>query len=169
MTRKDVLVCGRSNEIKSLVTAWAIAWNRHDMEAASALVAPDVDFVNVLGLWLKGRQEFVDYHRQLHATQMRDSTWTNLHHEVRFMRDDLAIVHLEWAIEGDYDSDGTLRYPRGGLFTRVLSYEDTVWRIVAAQNTNRHPSVARRSSTTTSPTPGASGNARARYHRRRPD
>jgi uncharacterized protein (TIGR02246 family) len=133
-----------SLEIDGLVSAWADAWNRHDMQAASALVALDVDFVNVLGRWLKGRGEFLTYHQQLHATQMRNSIWTNLNHEVRFLRDDLAIAHVEWAIEDDYDPNGNLRHPRTGLFTWVLSHDGELWRIVAAQNTNLHPGVARR-------------------------
>ena len=134
-------------DIDRLVSAWAVAWNRHDIHAASALVAPHVDFVNVRGRWLKGRKEFIDYHRQLHSTQMCDSTWTNLKHEVRFVHDDLAIVHLQWTIEGDYDLDGTPRYPRKGLFTWVLSRKHERWLIAAAHNTNLYPSVRPRLAT----------------------
>src|SRR5258705_11909158 len=79
------------------------------MEAAAALETPDVDFINVLGRWLKGRAEFAEHHRRLHCVQMRNSTWINLTHEIRFIHGDLAIVHLEWTIEGDQDPDGTMQ------------------------------------------------------------
>src|SRR5205814_4988633 len=42
--------------IEELVSAWADAWNHHDAEAAAALVTPEVDFVNVLGRWFKGKE-----------------------------------------------------------------------------------------------------------------
>jgi uncharacterized protein (TIGR02246 family) len=114
------------------------------MEAAAALVTPDVDFINVFGRWLKGRPEFVEHHRRLHCVQMRNSTWINLNHEIRFIHGDLAIVHLEWTIEGDQDPDGTPRGRRKGLFTWVLSREDDGWLIMAAHNTNLHPGVGHR-------------------------
>src|SRR5882672_8854837 len=98
MTPKPVAACSASVEIERLVSTWAMAWNRHDIDAAAALVMPDVDFVNVFGQWLKGKDEFVDHHGRLHGMQMRDSTWSNLNHETRLIRDDLAIVHVEWTI-----------------------------------------------------------------------
>src|SRR4026207_639179 len=58
-----------------LVEAWAAAWNAHDMPRAAALVAADVDFVTVAGRWLKGRDEFLRHHRDIHRRQMRDTTW----------------------------------------------------------------------------------------------
>jgi uncharacterized protein (TIGR02246 family) len=114
------------------------------MEAAAALVTPDVDFINVFGRWLKGRDEFAEHHRRLHCVQMRNSTWINRNHEIRFIHGDLAIVHLEWTIEGDRDPDGTPRGRRKGLFTWVLSGEDDGWLIMAAHNTNLHPGVGHR-------------------------
>ena len=147
MKRERVAAGSAPSEIEKLVSAWASAWNRHDMEAAALLVMPDVDFVNVLGRWLKGRDEFVDHHRWLHRMQMRNSTWTNLDHETHLIRDDLAIVHLEWTIEGDHDPDGTPRSQRHGLFTWVLSRTQECWRIVAAHNTNLQPGVGHRLST----------------------
>ena len=46
----------------SVATAWRDAWNRHDMDALSDLVAEDVDFVTTGGRWLKGREAFKQHH-----------------------------------------------------------------------------------------------------------
>src|SRR5262249_34544575 len=103
--------------VSGVIDAWAEAWNAHDMEQARALVAADVDFVTVAGLWLKGVEEFLAHHRAIHRMQMRESEWTNLQRELRFIREDLCLVHIEWTIAGDRDPDGTPRERRCGLFT----------------------------------------------------
>jgi uncharacterized protein (TIGR02246 family) len=127
-----------------LVAAWASAWNRHDAEAAAGLVMPEIDFVNVLGHWFKGKGEFLEHHRQLHSGQMRNSLWRNLSYEARFITEDLAIVHWEWTIEGDENPDRTPRRPRKGIFTWIVLRLGKNWRIAAAQNTNMHSAANHR-------------------------
>lgn len=144
MNREHLVACSAPDAIEALVAAWATAWNRHDIEAMARLVMPAVDFVNVEGRWLRGRDEFVDHHRQIHGEQMRDSAWTNLCRETRSIGNDLAIVHLEWTIEGDRDPVGTPRSPRHGLFTWVVCRTQNRWRIAAAHNTNLRPGMTHR-------------------------
>ena len=127
-----------------LAERWAEAWNAHDMEAAARLVTADVEFVTVAGRWLRGRGEFLAHHRQIHAMQMRDSRWTNLAIGARAIRNDLALVHLEWAIAGDRDPDGTPRQPREGLFTWLAAREGEAWRIAAAHNADLRTGVRHR-------------------------
>jgi len=123
--------------------AWQSAWNRHDAEALSALVAPDVEFVTVTGLWLRGRQEFLAHHRLMHATQMRESRWTNVGATCRMLGVGHALQHLEWRIEGDFNPDGTRRAPRHGIFTWVLQLRASPL-ILAGHNTNNGSHLAHR-------------------------
>src|SRR3989440_11729519 len=116
MLRTSLALLEAPSEIEELVSAWADAWNHHDAEAAAELVMPEVDFVNVLGRWFKGKDEFLEHHRQLHAGQMRNSLWRNLSHEARFVSENMVVVHLEWTIEGDENADGTPRRRRQGIF-----------------------------------------------------
>src|SRR5678815_3379304 len=77
-----------------LADRWQGAWNEHDMHRAGELLAPDADFVNVGGRWLRGRGEFIDYHVRLHEMQMRNSTWSNLALTARALSEVLAVAHL---------------------------------------------------------------------------
>lgn len=120
--------------IADLIEAWAAAWNAHDMELARTLVADNVDFVTVAGLWLKGGEEFLAHHRHIHRTHMRDSQWTNLDYQLKPVRDDLWLVHLEWTIAGDREPDGAPRPRRCGLFTWLIERRGNAWRLVAAHN-----------------------------------
>jgi uncharacterized protein (TIGR02246 family) len=129
---------------RTQAAAWEQAWNAHDMEAAASLVETDVDFVTVAGVWLRGRDEFLLHHRELHRLQMRNSCWRTHGSSVRGLGDGLALAHVEWSIQGDRDPDGTPRTGRRGHFSWVLQRQGEGWLIVAAQNTNLLGHVAHR-------------------------
>jgi uncharacterized protein (TIGR02246 family) len=133
-----------NREIVNLIGAWAAAWNTHEIEQARMLVADNVNFVTVAGLWLRGSTEFLAYHREIHYAQMRHSRWTNLGYEVTPVRDDLYLVHLEWTIAGDRDPDGTPRDRRYGLFTWLTERRADRGRILAAHNSNLRPGLRHR-------------------------
>ena len=123
----------------ALAERWQSAWNRHRMESAATLLAPDADFVNVAGHWMRGRSQFLEHHVRLHQMQMRESRWTNLALTLRALSEQLALAHLEWRIEGDRDPDGRARAPRRGLFTWVIAFDGAKAVITAAHNTNVLP------------------------------
>ncbi len=127
---------GDQRAIKSIEASWESAWNRHDMKALGALVAEDIDFVTVAGNWLKGRAEFEKHHVRVHEMQFKDSVWTAGDVRIRFLKPDVAVVHVNWGLKGDRDPDGTPRQPRRGIFTRVVTKHGDKWLIVASQNTN---------------------------------
>src|SRR5205085_7685701 len=54
---------------------------------------------------------------------LRESTWTTHGHDVRPLRADLELVHLEWTIAGERDTDGSIRPPRSGVFTWIVDYQ----------------------------------------------
>jgi uncharacterized protein (TIGR02246 family) len=121
--------------IKQIEKDWEAAWNRHDMKALTALVAEDVDFVTVAGLWLKGRKEFEEQHTAIHAMRFKESVRTTTDVQVKFLKPDVAIVHVKGVIKGEKAPDGTPLQPRPGIFTRVVTKENGKWLIKASQNT----------------------------------
>ncbi len=129
--------------VESVAERWQGAWNSHDMDALSALVAEDVDFVTVGGTWLKDRKAFKEHHADRHRMQFKESVWMTDKTSIEFVRPDIAVAHVEWGIRGDKDPDGTPRQPRQGIFTWVLEKRGGAWTIIAAQNTNRQQPAAR--------------------------
>jgi uncharacterized protein (TIGR02246 family) len=131
-------------DLHGLVKAWADAWNEHDMEAAARLVTPDVEFVTVAGLWLRGRGEFLAHHKRIHTMQMAESRWTTLATATKAIQPSLMLMHVEWLITGDREADGTPRLPRQGLFTWLAQTERREWTIAVAHNTNLRSDLGHR-------------------------
>ena len=115
------------------------AWNRHDMAAFAALYAENADFVNVLGLWLHGRAAIQEHHAAIHATRMKTSRLTALETEVRFLRPDVALVHVHWELTGQIAQDGAALPPRQGVLSHVVAKTGGKWLITSSQNTDIAP------------------------------
>jgi len=105
------------------------------MKALAALVADDVDFVNVEGLWLKGAREFEQHHERIHEMRFKESVRKTTDVQVKFISPDVAIVHVTGELSGERAPDGRVLAPRRGIFTRVVTKESGKWLIKASQNT----------------------------------
>ncbi len=80
-----------ATDVAKVAFAFAEAWNRHDMQALfGGLYTEDADFVNVLGMWWKGRERIEREHAARHADVFRNSTLTILENDVRFLRPDVV-------------------------------------------------------------------------------
>lgn len=143
-----------AENVRSVVTGFATAWNRHDMDAFGKLFAPDADFVNVAGTLWKGRQTIQAQHAYTHGTIAADSpgfgeedhpyygifknsTLNFQQIDIRFLRKEVAIAHVRWEALGDARTPN----PRRGVFLFVLTRQNDGWLIAAAQNTEINRTV----------------------------
>jgi uncharacterized protein (TIGR02246 family) len=122
-----------------LVDGFVRAWNAHDMKALGALFVEDADFVNVVGMWWKGRAEIQAKHEATHATVFKTTTRAAASTAVRPLRGDVAVLHVSWELAGELDPDGKGAPPRRGVMQIVAAKQADGWKIIAAQNTNALP------------------------------
>lgn len=125
-----------TSAITGVVDAFADAWNRHDMEALAGLFATDAEFVNVVGLWWKGREEIRRAHEVTHAGMFKNSRLTILDTSVRFPLPRLAIARSHWRLEGHVGPEGQALPPRTGILLNVLAMDGKMWAIIDSQNTD---------------------------------
>ena len=122
---------------EALAEKFRTDWNSHDMDAMGQLLTADADFVNVLGMHMKGRAQIVAQHKEIHRTQFRNSVWVTHSVEAQLLAPGFGLVHVNWGISGDLDPDGTPRPPRDGIFSWLLVKQaDGPWLIRSVQNTN---------------------------------
>jgi uncharacterized protein (TIGR02246 family) len=126
----------KDDAILGLANRFRLDWNTHDTTAMAELFTADADFVDVAGTHWKGRRQIRDEHVKSHRMQFKDSVLTFRSVDVRFLKPDVALVHIDWRIEGDRDSDGTSRAPRNGVTSWVVVRQRDEWRISSAHNTH---------------------------------
>ena len=85
--------------LRVLPKAFSVAWAEHNGHKLAGIMAEDVDFVTVRGVWLQGRANFEKYHTRILSGRFRDSTNTPLEIRVRFLRPDEAAVHWSWVMK----------------------------------------------------------------------
>ncbi|MGE5323306.1 MAG: SgcJ/EcaC family oxidoreductase [Actinomycetota bacterium] len=143
----------RKDDVRKAVEGFATDWNHHDMDAFGKLFAPDAEFVNVIGIVMKGRQEIQMHHAWAHGaipktTQVpgahaanygifKDSTMKFESIDVRFLRNDVALAHVKWQLLRDVRTTT----PRRGVLLFVLTHGKNRWLIASGQNTEINRTV----------------------------
>jgi ketosteroid isomerase-like protein len=143
-----------ADDVRNVVAMFAATWNRHDLDAFGKLFSPDADFVNVSGVLWIGRQSIQAQHAYSHGVIPADSpgfsevdrryygifknsTLKVDQIDVRFLRKEVAIAHVNWELLGDARTQN----PRRGVFMFVLTRQNDEWLVAAAQNTEINRTV----------------------------
>jgi uncharacterized protein (TIGR02246 family) len=109
------------NEIERLAALFTESWNRHDMAQFAQLFVRDADFVNVVGMWWKNREEIEKAHAYSHSTFFKNSRLTGEIAALKFLRPDIATMHILWELVGQLEPDGTVGQPRKGILLLVCA------------------------------------------------
>jgi len=135
-TKYDVKETRALNE---LAEKWQQYWNSHDMDSFATLFAADVDFVTKSGTWFRGKEETMNHHKKNHASIFKTSVWATDSVVIKYVKPDLAIIHIGWGLSNDTHHDGTPSEPRHGMSTWVVVKQTNRWLLLAVQNVNIEP------------------------------
>jgi len=120
-----------ADAIREVAATMAEAWNRDDTKALSVLFAEDAEFIDVHGSFWKGRKNIEKALTTIHSSSYRGSKIKSTSTEIRFVRPDVAVVHVAWEFAGDQPEP----LPRGIRMILVITEQNGTWGIVAAQTT----------------------------------
>ena len=127
-----------TRQVQALPERFSRAWAMHDGHELAKMMSPDVEFVNVGAIWVRGG-DFATFHDRILKGRFKSSTNVPLAVDVRFLRPDIAIVRWSWRVDGEAAADGALQPPRYGLMTMVAEKRNGSWLVTNAQNTNAGP------------------------------
>ena len=118
-------------------------WNRHDMKAYVADMTPDVEWVNIVGMWWRGRDEVYRAHQAYHQTIFKNRNlkpWTTV--SLRPITPDVVIATAIG--DGDaFTGAGGRFFPAStSILTYVLVHREGRWLIASAHNTTIDPKAA---------------------------
>jgi len=119
------------------------SWNHHDMKAYVADMTPDVEWVNVVGMWWHGKDEVYRAHEKYHETIFKNrnlNPWKEV--SIRGVSADVAVATTIGSGDGFTGMDGRVFPPSTGILTFVLVRRDGHWLIAEGHNTSIDPVAA---------------------------
>lgn len=108
------------------------AWARGDGEGVAAAFTEDVDFIAGDGRLVQGRDALVPYFQNQFDSWLAGSRAVADVINVRFLRDDLAVVHTVGGIM--FPGESEVQPEWAGIQTWVVVNENGQWRATAYQN-----------------------------------
>ena len=127
--------------IRESVMAMTDAFNARDDATLMKIATPDADFVTVAGRWTPGTSAYAQSRRARFDGPLKNAKLRPLETHVRFIRTDVAIVHVLHEISGMLDASGKVLPPHPELSTRVYVKNGGRWLMTAFHNTglSAHP------------------------------
>jgi uncharacterized protein (TIGR02246 family) len=121
----------------SLVSEIEAAWNSHDMSRFAASFAVDADFVNVVGMWWRGRDQIEKEHAAMHAGQFKNSTMRLELAAFKEVGSGVGVMHVRWQLDG-HAASGPRRTTatRRGIWSWTVRDDGSKLAIVSSQNTD---------------------------------
>lgn len=107
-------------------------WNAKSGAEFAKPFAEDADYVVINGMYIKGRTVIAEAHQRIFDTVYKNSTLAYAVEQIRFLRPDVAVVHVSGLLkvtQGDSTQEGNAR------ITLVLTKNNDKWEIAAFQNT----------------------------------
>ena len=134
-------------QINKQIDAMISSWNNHNFDDFSNYTTSDLDWVNIVGHWYKGQKQNKIHLEALHKSIFKDVKYTKSDTNIRFITDNVAVVHVFWSLGAFYPPDGI---DRGNnkmgddeeLGTFVMLKENGKWLITSAHNIVINPAAA---------------------------
>jgi uncharacterized protein (TIGR02246 family) len=122
--------------INSALDGMQAAWNHHDMTAFVSYMTDDVEWVNVVGMWWKGKAQVFKAHDTLHKTMFKNR---DLHAaESTAMREiapGVVVVTQIIPTDGYTTSDGHVVAANRNVLTETFVQRDGRWLVAEGHNT----------------------------------
>jgi uncharacterized protein (TIGR02246 family) len=123
-------------EIRAELQGMQDAWNRHDMKAFVSCMSDDVEWVNVVGMWWKGKDQVYRAHEAFHQTIFKNR---QLHDPetmaMRLVAPDAVIVTEVIPADAYTTPDGRPQPANRNVLTEVFVRRQGKWVLVEEHNT----------------------------------
>jgi len=110
-------------------------FNNHDAKAATRMYAPNGDFVSVRGEAANGAADVEAKLAAILATRAKNASLKTMKMKMRFIRPDVALVHVTNELGGLVNASGQTLPAHQEMSLRVLVKQGGGWQLTAFQNT----------------------------------
>ena len=116
--------------VRESVKQLETGWNTKSGAVFAKPFAEDADYVVINGNYLKGRAAIESAHQRIFDTIYKDTNITLTVKQIRFLRPDVAVVHVE-----GHRMSSTKELSQDAMLTLMMTKEKQGWTIAAFQNT----------------------------------
>ena len=116
--------------IRESVKQMESGWNTKSGALFAKPFAEDADYVVINGMYIKGRSVIEAAHQRIFDTIYKDTTINLAVKQIRFLRPDVAVVHVNGHRNGP-----TKELTSEAMLTLFMTKEKDGWTIAAFQNT----------------------------------
>jgi uncharacterized protein (TIGR02246 family) len=125
--------------IRGIIAATTDAFSKHDARAWAQYCTEDAQLVTVRGESMKGRAQIEKGLATIFETRGRNVRLKTMDVSVRFIRPDVALVHVTNELGGLLSPEGRTQPSHQELSIRVFVKDQGAWRITAFHNTILQP------------------------------
>jgi uncharacterized protein (TIGR02246 family) len=125
--------------IKAVVHEWELVWNEHKMSKLTPILTEDAEWVNVVGMWWRGRAEIVRALEAFHATMFSHVQLHEVSLDIRAITPDVVIA-TETISQDAYNPLGGTEVKAGlTRCTYTLVKRNGSWLVASGHNTIINP------------------------------
>ena len=126
--------------IQSQVTQMVSDWNTHEFKNMDSYMTDDVEWVNIVGMWWKGRAEVKAAHQGNFGAFFKGVPFKQKSLQTRFLTKDVAVAILISSVGEFFPPDGIDRgnnkMPASDdILTLVFVKQNGKWLVASGQNT----------------------------------
>jgi len=145
------LTCQAQTEEKAVeaqVDRMVSDWNTREFKNMDQYATADVQWVNIVGMWWKGRDDVRNAHQFTFDKFFKNVPFTKTSVSVRLLTTDVAIANLVCHVGSLFPPDGvdrvTNRTPEtDNLLTLIYVKKNGTWLLASGQNTLIDPKAAK--------------------------
>ncbi|HZH95893.1 MAG TPA: SgcJ/EcaC family oxidoreductase [Flavisolibacter sp.] len=120
--------------IKNQIQAFVTSWNNHNFDDMKNYTTEDVEWVNVVGMWWRGRKEVQFATQAYHNTMFKNVALEQKGATVRFITPDVAVAHVVWYYGEFTTPDGSKQGNTDDIATLVYVKKKGKWLLTAGEN-----------------------------------
>lgn len=123
--------------VRSLVDQFAESWNRHDMKAMHELDTEDVEWINVVGHYWRGKTTVFNGHTAIHKGMYATTTAEVESATIRSIAPNvaMAVATMHFSASTDPRFKVVAGEPAKTRASFTMVKRDAIWKIVHFQNT----------------------------------
>jgi uncharacterized protein (TIGR02246 family) len=124
--------------VNKVVTSFNNSWNNHNFKDMSSYSMEDVDIINPVGIWWKGRSNAQQSIQHLHDAVLKKTPMTTLSATTRFVTPSVALVTVIGKIGTFYPPDGVDNgHNKSGdnrvIGTMIIVKQNNKWLLASSQ------------------------------------